>query len=84
MAADERAVYEVNERGFNGAVVIDGDASAGHVRISGTRGPDETAVAKDVPADRDPALKALVSRCLAGEEGAPAALLAHLGVLDPE
>lgn len=83
MAADERAVYEVNERGFSGAVVIDGDAGARHVRISGTRGPDEAAVAKDVPADRDPALDALVSRCLTGEAGAPAALLAHLGVLDP-
>ena len=83
MAADEGAVYEVDERGFSGTVVIEGDAGARHVRISGTRGPDESAVTKDVPADRDPGLEALVGRCLAGEDGAPAALLAHLGVLDP-
>ena len=84
MASDEGAVYEVNERGFSGTVVIEGDAGARRVRISGTRGPDESAVAKDVAADRDPGLEALAGRCLAGENGAPAALLAHLGVLDPD
>ncbi len=83
MAADgERTVFEICERGFDGELVIEGGA-AGHVHVSGTRSKDETAVGKDVPADRDPKTHDLVGRCLAGDEGAAVDLLAHLGVLDP-
>lgn len=83
MADEDRRVFQVDGRGFDGELVIEGGAG-GHVRISGTREPGEVAVAKDVPADRDPRLADLVSRCLDGDAAAPGALLAHLGVLDPE
>lgn len=82
MADDETKVFEVAERGFDGELTIDG-GPGGHVRINGIRPHDETAVTKDVPADRDPRLAELVAECLAGDDDAPAALLAHLGVLDP-
>lgn len=82
MADDDRRVFQVDERGFDGELVIEGGAG-GHVRINGTRDPGETAVTKDVRADRDPRLAELVTRCLEGDAAGPAALLAHLGVLDP-
>lgn len=77
-------VYEVEERGFRGELQIAGPPGGREVRVNGTRPDDnDTVVAKDVPAGRDPDLDALVERCLAGEAGAPAAVLSHLGVLDP-
>ena len=84
MQAGEGSVFEVDERGFRGELLIAGSAGERRVRVEGVR-PDEndTVVAKDVPSGRDPDLDALVERCVSGEPGGAAAVLAHLGILDP-
>lgn len=80
----ERAKVQLQEHGFEGEVVIE-DAGGGkrHVHVSGVRPQDGSNVAKDVPADRDAELSELADQVVAGDDGAPARLLAHLGVTDP-
>jgi hypothetical protein len=80
---DDRTTLDVHEPGFDGELSIEGREGARTVRITGTRPQDGAAVVKDVPADRDPELSRLVQQFLSGDEGVAAALLAHLGVLDP-
>lgn len=80
----ERARVQLQEHGFEGEVVIEeeGDGKR-HVHVSGVRPQDGANVAKDVPADRDAELLELVDEVVDGDDGAPARLLAHLGVTDP-
>ena len=83
-AADGGVEMELDEPGFRGTVRISGDAGARQVTVSGTRADAaESEVAKELPADRDPALSTLVERVVAGDRAAAAELLAHVGVLDP-
>ncbi len=82
-ANDDGTTLHLREAGFEGDLTIEGGTGARTVRITGTRPQDGAAVVKDVPADRDPQLSELVERVLAGDEGAGAQLLAHVGVLDP-
>ena len=77
--------FEVDEPGFRGTLHVTGSQGARHVTVSGTR-PDsaDTAVVKELPADRDERLAALVERCIQGDDRAAVQLLAHVGVLDPD
>jgi hypothetical protein len=83
MDADNRIERELHEPGFDGSLVIEIRDETRLVHILGTRPPDDAAVAKDVPADRDPELEKLVGLVVAGDEGAAVRLLAHVGVVDP-
>jgi hypothetical protein len=89
MAADRDTTgdveFELDERGFQGTLRIEEHGGARHVVLSGVR-PDgsESAIQKDVPADRDEHLAELVQRTLTGDAEAAVAVLGHLGVLDPE
>lgn len=70
---------ELHEAGFDGELVIEGDA----VRITGTRPQDGADVVKDVPVGRDRELTELVELVRRGDHAAGVRLLAHVGVLDP-
>jgi hypothetical protein len=78
-AAENRITLEVHEPGFDGELSVDGRT----LHVTGTRPQDGAAVVKDVPADRDPELARLVELVLAGDAGAPARVLAHIGIVDP-
>lgn len=77
--------FDLDEPGFRGELRIEERPDGRHVVLMGTR-PDgsNTAVEKDVPADRDARLAELVQRCTAGDDAAAVDVLAHVGVLDPE
>lgn len=81
---EERSTFELDEPGFHGTLDILGPPTGRRIVVSGTR-PDgnDTAVQKELPADRDDRLSELVERCLRGDAGAAAEVLAHVGVLDP-
>lgn len=80
MGANQRdATWDLHEPGFDGRLAIED----GVVRVTGTRPQDGSEIIKDVPADRDPELSALVGRALGGEDDVAVQLLAHVGVLDP-
>ena len=74
---------EVHEAGFDGHVIIEEGDDGRQVRVSGTRPPEGSEVAKTVAATRDAELTRLVDLVVGGDESAAAPLLAHLGVLDP-
>lgn len=82
--SEDRATFELDEPGFHGTLDIFGPPTDRRILVSGTR-PDgnDTAVQKELPADRDQRLTELVERCLQGDAGAAAEVLAHVGVLDP-
>jgi hypothetical protein len=83
MDANGETRLELHEPGFDGDLVIENRAGARMVRLTGARPQDGAAVAKNVPADRDPELSELVELAVAGQDGIGPRLLAHLGVLDP-
>jgi hypothetical protein len=83
--ATDAVEFELDEPGFQGTLRIEQHGGARHVVLSGIR-PDgsESAIQKDVPADRDERLAELVERCVTGDASAAVEALSHLGVLDPE
>jgi len=89
LALDEQRLgvheFTVDEPGFRGVLRVGRRFDGARVVLSGTRpDADDTAVEKDLPADRDPRLAALVERALAGDGRAPVEILAHVGVLNVE